>query len=217
MCAAKSVLYSAQAQGTEVVSATSPMAAFEIVSPTTADAALLADFYRQNHAHFQPFEPLRPADFYTEPALLQRLAAQQQLQQQRLCYALIARTEQQIVAQATLSQIIYGPFCAGYLGFGVAKAFEGQGLMTELCRQLIRHAFTELQLNRIMANYLPSNQRSARLLQRLGFEVEGRARHYLQINGQWQDHILTALLHPKYANSTASIIADDCAGAEQCN
>jgi ribosomal-protein-alanine N-acetyltransferase len=193
------------------------MAAFEIVSPTTADAALLADFYQQNHAHFQPFEPLRPADFYTESALLQRLAAQQQLQQQRLCYALIARTEQQIVAQATLSQIIYGPFCAGYLGFGVAKAFEGQGLMTELCRQLIRHAFTELQLNRIMANYLPSNQRSARLLQRLGFEVEGRARHYLQINGQWQDHILTALLHPKYANSTASIIADDCAGAEQCN
>ncbi len=199
-----------------MTSATKPMAAFEIVSPTVADAALLADFYQQNHAHFQPFEPLWDADFYTEPALRQRLAAQQQLQQQRLCYALIARTEQQIVAQATISNIIYGPFCAGYLGFGVAKAFEGQGLMTALCQQLIRHAFTELQLNRLMANYLPSNQRSARLLQRLGFEVEGRARHYLQINGQWQDHILTALLQPKYANSTTSISSPASFGVKPC-
>lgn len=196
---------------------TNPPAAVEIVSPTSADALMLADFYQQNHAHFQPFEPLRPADYYTVSAVQQRLSAQQQLQQQRLCYALIARTEQQIVAQATLSNIIYGPFCAGYLGFGVAKAFEGQGLMTTLCQQLIQHAFSELQLNRIMANYLPSNQRSARLLQRLGFEVEGRARHYLQINGQWRDHILTALLQPKYAEGTVSISLDDRIGAKRCD
>ncbi len=170
----------------------------QFVSPTVADATMLAEFYRQNKLHFQPFEPVRPADYYSVAALQQRLAVQQQLQQQRQCYALIARTEQQVLAQATLSNIIYGPFCAGYLGFGVAKAVEGQGIMTQLCQQLIAYAFDELQLNRIMANYLPSNQRSASLLQRLGFEVEGRARHYLQINGQWQDHILTALLHPKY-------------------
>lgn len=173
-------------------------AKLQFVSPTVADAAMMAEFYQQNKLHFQPFEPARPADFYSIAALQQRLAEQQQLQQQRQCYALIARTEQQVLAQATLSNIIYGPFCAGYLGFGVAKVAEGQGIMTQLCQQLIAYAFDELQLNRIMANYLPANQRSAKLLQRLGFEVEGRARHYLQIDGQWQDHILTALLHPKY-------------------
>ena len=47
-----------------------------------------------------------------------------------------------------------------------------------------------------MANYLPINERSGRLLKRLGFKVEGYARDYIFINGAWQDHILTAMLNP---------------------
>jgi ribosomal-protein-alanine N-acetyltransferase len=35
--------------------------------------------------------------------------------------------------------------------------------------------------------------RSGRLLRALGFVVEGYARDYLQINGRWEDHILTSL------------------------
>lgn len=48
-------------------------------------------------------------------------------------------------------------------------------------------------MHRIMAAYLPYNQRSGKLLKRLGFIVEGYARDYLTIDGQWQDHILTSL------------------------
>jgi ribosomal-protein-alanine N-acetyltransferase len=44
-----------------------------------------------------------------------------------------------------------------------------------------------------MANYIPTNERSGLLLKRLGFAVEGYARDYLLINGQWRDHVLTAL------------------------
>ena len=47
-----------------------------------------------------------------------------------------------------------------------------------------------------MANYIPHNERSGRLLRRLGFMVEGYARDYLFINGAWRDHILTALTNP---------------------
>ena len=54
--------------------------------------------------------------------------------------------------------------------------------------------FDELGLNRVMAGYLPHNERSATLLLRLGFEKEGYARRYLKINGKWEDHILTALV-----------------------
>lgn len=57
-------------------------------------------------------------------------------------------------------------------------------------------AFGELDLHRVMANHLPRNQRSARLLQRLGFEREGYARDYLRIAGQWEDHVLTAKIRP---------------------
>jgi ribosomal-protein-alanine N-acetyltransferase len=44
-----------------------------------------------------------------------------------------------------------------------------------------------------MANYVPTNERSGRLLRRLGFVVEGYARDYLFIGGRFQDHVLTAL------------------------
>lgn len=44
--------------------------------------------------------------------------------------------------------------------------------------------------------YLPSNTRSEKLLKRCGFVVEGLAKNYLQINGRWQDHVLSSLTNP---------------------
>jgi ribosomal-protein-alanine N-acetyltransferase len=58
--------------------------------------------------------------------------------------------------------------------------------------------FGLMGLHRIMANHMPSNLRSAKLLQSLGFEREGVARSYLQIAGQWEDMVLNALVNPKY-------------------
>jgi ribosomal-protein-alanine N-acetyltransferase len=49
-----------------------------------------------------------------------------------------------------------------------------------------------------MANYIPCNERSARVLKRLGFEVEGYARDYLFLAGNWQDHVLTSLINPSW-------------------
>jgi ribosomal-protein-alanine N-acetyltransferase len=48
-----------------------------------------------------------------------------------------------------------------------------------------------------MANYRPENERSGRLLQRLGFAREGYARDYLFIDGAWRDHVLTSLTTPR--------------------
>ena len=49
-------------------------------------------------------------------------------------------------------------------------------------------------LHRIEAACLPSNEPSKNLLIKMGFRQEGIARRYLQINGEWQDHVLFALL-----------------------
>jgi ribosomal-protein-alanine N-acetyltransferase len=49
-----------------------------------------------------------------------------------------------------------------------------------------------------MANYLPENRRSARVLEKLGFRKEGEAKHYLYIDGKWRDHILTSLTNPDW-------------------
>ena len=49
-----------------------------------------------------------------------------------------------------------------------------------------------------MANFLPENERSGRLAERLGF-VAGRPRaRYLFIDGAWRDHVLGSLTHPAF-------------------
>lgn len=86
-----------------------------------------------------------------------------------------------------------GPFQAAYLGYALAESEQGKGLMFEALTHLIRFASTELNLHRIMANFMPDNQRSGALLDRLGFAVEGRADEYLRIDGRWRAHVLTSL------------------------
>lgn len=81
------------------------------------------------------------------------------------------------------------------MGYDIDAAYEGKGLMPALCQHAIAHAFGPLKLHRIMANYMPHNNRSARLLKRLGFKIEGVAQNYLEINGRRENHVLTALTH----------------------
>ena len=69
--------------------------------------------------------------------------------------------------------------------------------MSEALRAAIDYVFSELRLHRIMANYMPANERSGRLLRRMGFTVEGYARDYMSIAGEWRDHILTSLTRDK--------------------
>lgn len=98
-----------------------------------------------------------------------------------------------VFGSATLSHIIRGYFQACYLGYNIDAAHEGRGLMREALQALISFAFDDLNLHRIMANYMPRNRRSAALLERLGFVVEGNAKQYLRINDVWEEHVLTAL------------------------
>jgi ribosomal-protein-alanine N-acetyltransferase len=86
---------------------------------------------------------------------------------------------------------------AADLGYGLDARHQGQGLMTEALRTACDYAFSAMGLHRIQANHLPENLKSAAVLRRLGFVVEGYARDYLLINGRWRDHVLTALVAPE--------------------
>lgn len=104
----------------------------------------------------------------------------------------------EVIGFCNFSQIFRGPFQACYLGYHIDAAFEGKGLMSEAVSKAIDYMFEKQKLHRIMANYMPSNERSARLLHKLGFVMEGCAKKYLLINGQWEDHILTSLTNENW-------------------
>ena len=76
------------------------------------------------------------------------------------------------------------------LGYWIGAPYAGRGYMTEATQLVCDFGFESLRLHRIEASCLPHNEPSKKLLQRLGFEEEGYAKAYLQIDGHWQDHVL---------------------------
>lgn len=103
-----------------------------------------------------------------------------------------------VIGTCNYTNIVRGPFQACLLGYQVGRSQQGQGLMQEALAALNDFVFREVRLHRIMANHIPENERSARLLARLGFTREGLAKDYLYIDGAWRDHVLNALVNPQF-------------------
>lgn len=59
------------------------------------------------------------------------------------------------------------------LGYDLRPDYWGKGIMREALEKLLSFAFLELGLLRIQAYVRPENTASARLLEKLGFELEG--------------------------------------------
>jgi RimJ/RimL family protein N-acetyltransferase len=79
------------------------------------------------------------------------------------------------------------------VGYGLARAYWGQGYATEAAGLLLRFGFEELGLTRIEALCAVDNERSARTLERLGMRREGRLAQYRWKKGGPRDHYLYAL------------------------
>jgi ribosomal-protein-alanine N-acetyltransferase len=104
----------------------------------------------------------------------------------------------QFIGICNFTQICHGLFQACYLGYKIDHQYEGKGVMFEALQNCLQYVFEELRLHRVMANYMPINMRSGKLLNRLGFVFEGYAKNYLLINNRWEDHILTALSYEQW-------------------
>jgi ribosomal-protein-alanine N-acetyltransferase len=60
------------------------------------------------------------------------------------------------------------------LGFALLSEHEGQGYAVEAARAVLAHARGVLNIGRVLAITTPTNERSARVLEKLGFVLEGR-------------------------------------------
>jgi RimJ/RimL family protein N-acetyltransferase len=84
------------------------------------------------------------------------------------------------------------------IGFAIRQERWGQGLGSEAVAAIVAFAFDTLGLHRIEADVDPRNERSLRLLERLGFRREGLMRERYYINGERQDAVVMGLLHAEW-------------------
>ncbi len=167
--------------------------------PEQRDIASIVRHFRENEVHLAEFSPF-PKEFLSEPFWrLQVEAQRREFAGDHGCKTFLFEPDDAtVIGSANLSVIVRGAFQSAYLGYAIAGAKQGHGLMHEALTMLVRFAFDDLRLHRIMANYMPRNARSAAVLKRMGFAVEGLAQRYLLINSVWEDHVLTSLANPNW-------------------
>lgn len=87
---------------------------------------------------------------------------------------------------------------AAKLGYMMAADAQRHGYGTDAVNTMIEYGFDTLHLHRISAAAGPENERSIALLEKLGFQYEGRIRDHVHTNGAWRDSLLYSLLGPEW-------------------
>ena len=80
------------------------------------------------------------------------------------------------------------------IGYDLSPAHWGKGVMTRAARPLLAWAFGEGGFHRVEATVMEGNERSARVLQRLGFIREALLRDYKFVRGEFRDYSMWSLL-----------------------
>ncbi|MBB4635719.1 GNAT family N-acetyltransferase [Longimicrobium terrae] len=165
------------------------------------DVSEIVRFFSDNREHLAESRPRMGAEFFTAgfwaAQVRANLAEFRDGRSVRLFFFDAARPER-VVGNANFTQIFRSPAYCCVLGYGLDREYEGRGVMREALEAALGYMFTEQNMHRIEANYIPRNERSGRLLRRLGFVVEGFARDYLLLNGKWEDHVRTSLTNPAW-------------------
>lgn len=164
--------------------------------PRVADFPAWTQLRGESRMFLAPWEPAWAIDELSKGAFRRRLKRYQREARQDSAYAFFVfrADDHALVGGCTLSNVRRGVTQCCALGYWVGERFARQGYMSGAVRALIPFIFQTLGLHRIEAACLPSNGASRSLLAKAGFREEGLARRYLQINGDWQDHLLFALL-----------------------
>jgi len=89
---------------------------------------------------------------------------------------------------------------AAEVGYSLARAHWGQGIMTEALQAVIAYGFNSLRLNRIEAIHEPENPASGAVMRKCGMQFEGRLRQKLCNKGRYADVDLYAILKSDFKN-----------------
>lgn len=89
-------------------------------------------------------------------------------------------------------------FRSASLGYCLGKPAWGQGFATEAAGAMLGWAFDALDLNRVQAEADTRNAPSARVLEKLGFKLEGTLREDCIVNGDVSDSWVFGLLRREW-------------------
>ncbi|ANU09480.1 alanine acetyltransferase [Planococcus antarcticus DSM 14505] len=163
------------------------------------DAAEKLKLETDNREFFEGYSMTRYSDFYTLPLQqeLIEIYAEQQENDQAYSFGVFENATNLLVGAISLVQVTRGPLQSAVVGYALDKRYNNKGYTTESVKLIVDYAFQKLALHRIEAGVMPGNDASIRVLEKAGFHKEGIAIKNVQINGEWRDHQVLAIINPR--------------------
>jgi ribosomal-protein-alanine N-acetyltransferase len=157
-------------------------------------AAEYLSYRSRNRTHLERWEPATGPGAFTAAYQASEIATSLTLARagESVRFVAFEKRGTDIVASVNLWSIRRGVSESAILGYSVDANYEGRGFATESAQAVVEFAFSTLGLHRIETSYQPVNERSGRVLRKLGFVVEGYARHYLFLDNAWRDAVLAS-------------------------
>ncbi|MGH3859803.1 GNAT family N-acetyltransferase [Actinokineospora sp.] len=184
----------------------------EVRAPRLWDAAAWSRIRKRDQRHLENWEPSVPGTWAERnagiawPAQWSTLRA---LGRRGMSLPFVITVDGRFAGQITVGNVIRGSLCSAWVGYWVDSEVVGGGVATASVALVVDHCFASAGLHRIEATVRPENAASLRVLAKLGFREEGLFRRYLDVAGDWRDHLCFALTIEDIPNGlVARLIAD---------
>ncbi|GAA3459873.1 GNAT family protein [Saccharothrix longispora] len=164
--------------------------------PRLRDASAWSATRLRDQAYLEDWEPTAFDGWHERNAVLAWPAHWSSLKSMaRRGHALpfVITVDGRLAGQITVGNIVRGSLRSAWVGYWVAADRARGGVATAALALVVDHCFGAAGLHRLEATARPENAASLRVLAKVGFRREGLFRRYLDVAGDWRDHVCFAM------------------------
>ena len=114
-------------------------------------------------------------------------------------WAVVWREEDKMIGTCGFTHIALESNSAE-IGYVLNRQFWGRGIAPEAARAVLRFAFSDLRLHRVEAHYMLGNDRSRRVMEKIGMKYEGAFRDSMFVKGNYVTVGVCSILENEYKN-----------------
>ena len=157
------------------------------------DVRAIEKLMHKDRAWLSPWEATTPGTIRYPLDIRWKVSANIRHTKRGTGVAWVILVDGKIAGQLNVANIQHGSLGSASIGYWVGRDFAGQNATPIACALAIDYLFDQMDLHRIEIDIRPENDRSLRVVEKLGLRQEGLKQRYIHIDGEWRDHLAFAI------------------------